>query len=228
MAALGRRAAALRTPYREAIEAAVAAGPIPGIADEAVAVPGQSARLLRDLMYELMDLAPAPRAPRVPPVPPPTGWDDAPVPPALLVAVTAESGHYEVSRHPVEVAAVRTVALADPHLVVDDAEPDHRLADIADVVIRRPGSAGRTAGLPLAEAAAEYPRSLCVADVSRGRCVVAVADDRTVEFECDSATVDPAVLASIVHHHLETDTPLPKRAIVRTGRAHLTAELPPT
>jgi hypothetical protein len=198
MAALGRRAPPLTRPYRESIETAIARGPLPGTAEEAIASPGRSARLLRDVMYELMGLDPI-GEPRVLPAPAPVPQREAEVP-ALLAEVGGGAGRLRVGRYPAEVSASRSIRLADPHLVVDDTEPDARLRRMADVLVRRRDSPGLSADRPLAAMLDAHPGCLCAADVSPGRCAVRLHDGRDLAYAVDG--LDPAIAASVAYHLL--------------------------
>jgi hypothetical protein len=181
------------------------------ITDAVTAVPGESGRLLRDAMYDLLGLAP------------PSSWAvPAPVPAVALPAgpVTAtwttvawDGFGFTVERHPAWLDHDRSRP-DGAHLVVDAAEPG--LLQMADVIVERD-----PIGSPYALIAEAMRRYGCLVAAVQHRtdgCLAGVRDGPTVEFT--SAGGDPAIAASMLHDWVSAGRPverLPRTVQVRRG-----------
>ncbi|WP_157610170.1 hypothetical protein [Spirillospora albida] len=186
------------------------------IAEEAFAFQGRSLEILRAEMYRLMRLDQPSRRVRVtavpPPVPEPRTWEDAERP-ALIAAVTikesAGRAEFVVERVPAEMVDLRSVPLhGGRHLVVDGTETDHRLREIADIVLHRAGSGPEPGDVPT------------VAEASDGECRVRLPDGGVVRLRA-TPDVDCGLLASAVHAWSaqgRTIAALPPRLVLRVGR----------
>ncbi|MCP2164042.1 hypothetical protein LX83_000882 [Goodfellowiella coeruleoviolacea] len=207
-----------RLGLRDQVEHALAthrADRFAAITNRVFARVGESTRLLRDLLYRELGLAP-------PPSPPVLSRVDDPVPD--LREVTAFSVHSEfvdastlrLWRYP---AAVQR--LGDPdthrqplpanavrHLAVDEAEADLTLPQNASVLVRRDvGTAAEAAGWT-ANALENHPGARVAAGATAEGCLARLRDGRLVRVRVTGPPPDPMLLASAVY------------AALRAGRLH--------
>lgn len=185
------------------------------IADEAFAFQGRSLEILRAEMYRLMRLDQPSTRVRVtavpPPVPEPRTWEDAEQP-ALLAAVVIEESagraEFIVERVPAEMVDLRAVPLrGSRHLVIDGTETDHRLREIADVVVQREGGSPEPGGASM------------VAEAGDRECRVRLPDGGVVRLRA-ALSIDSGLLASAVHAWStqgRTIEALPPHLVLRVG-----------
>lgn len=186
----------------------------------ALAVPGQALGLLRETVYDLLDLSPptGPAALRLAPVDPrpvPGDHTKALAASVVLTRVEGETGQERVSvrRYP---AAVRHLidgasdgasdeANGSPRAFRHLSSPDDLRAretvESASVLVR--GTPARTAAEALRwieGTLARYPGALlATVAVEGGGCRVGLADGRTVEVSATGPVTDPEVLGAVVY-----------------------------
>ncbi|WP_152552135.1 hypothetical protein [Actinokineospora spheciospongiae] len=180
----------------------LAGQPVPpelaAVAELASSGRGESARLLRTALYDLIDLPepPEPADATAVPVPPPVSdRGRSHLVTATIVAVTEDSAEVELVRYPAP--RLEDWVGGSAHLVVGLAEPYRRWLDLAEVVVvdRSPADA--------AAVLASLPGCLLAA-VSDGPPTVLTADGTRVRFTEVTGDGDPhpetaALCASAVH-----------------------------
>lgn len=172
----------------------------------AFATPGQALSRLRTALYHLLKLAEPGSA--QPPSPLTLPRPDTPTTTVTswMVSTTAgsEAGHpvITIRRHP---ATVSGVAGEDAdgylHLVCDEEERDHRLAESASVLIRRhPATTAVTALRWIQDTLKRLPGSRLAATALRGSgCLMGLRDGRIVEATVTGPAVDPGLPAALVY-----------------------------
>ncbi|SEP49431.1 hypothetical protein SAMN04489732_11349 [Amycolatopsis saalfeldensis] len=206
----------VRSDLASQINATIEAGPVPGIAEQAVEYPGKCAEILRPLLYAMLDLT----EPARPAVFPPLG-DPAPQvqpPTTLRVAVHNEGATLAVTRFPAAVPHTGE-PLPGTH-VVAHAE----LSTLADLegaaVIHR----DRTDDFPAwaAETARRRPTARLIAATAPGRCLIRTEDGATTTLAVPP-DVDPLAVASAAYWHAVRNLPLTTLRF-RLGPHQITAE----
>lgn len=179
----------------------------PGIAEvsaKATSVPGDSARILRALFYERMQLAEPAGPVLLEPVELP--HRDAafmvprrsPVPAATVCAVTVDGAAVRLRRYPARLGTDADDHLARTHLIADASDPDKHTRQQADVLVAR--------GLPddatFAAVSLAHPRcSLVALPDGPGACVVATPAGRhaRLTWESDDPRMSAWAAASAAH-----------------------------
>jgi hypothetical protein len=181
------------------------------ITDAVTAVPGESGRLLRDAMYDMLGLAP-----------PPSWAVPAPVPAVTLAARPITATWTAVAWDGLRPTVERLPAWVGhsgsrpdrAHLVVDAAEPG--LLQVADVIVERDPIGSPRAWI--SDAMIRYGCLVAAVQHRTSGCLAGVRNGPTVELT--SAAGDPAIAASILHDWLSAGRPverLPRTLRVRRG-----------
>ncbi|BAU83382.1 hypothetical protein SLA_2455 [Streptomyces laurentii] len=209
-------------PLRPRVEAALTGtGHAPRLAEvaaRAFAEPGTALPRLRELVYELLRLAPPKRlparGPRAFPLPPPHTARAR----SLLVRTTvvrddgtAGELHVHVDRFP---AGLATDPAEDDHrywhLACDVDEPDTRLTESATVVSAASGvCAPGAAAEGVARLLADFPGARIAALPREADCLVGLRDGRTVRVAAPdgAALTDPGTAAAAVYACLRAGVP---------------------
>ncbi|GAA3536215.1 hypothetical protein GCM10022222_19870 [Amycolatopsis ultiminotia] len=186
------------SPLPDQLAAAIAAGPIADVAEQAVEYPGKCAEVLRPLLYDLLGL-PAPAWPAVfPPVADPTP-ERQPVA-AFRVGVTADGDALTVTRFP---AAIPGPPMRGQHVVAHAELATLSELEGADVVYRE---AAADFASWARETARHRPHARLLAEVTPGLC--RVWTDGSVTELTAAPGEDPLLLASQAHWRAVRRLPL--------------------
>ncbi|MFC6090294.1 hypothetical protein [Saccharothrix lopnurensis] len=171
--------------------------PLGEFTDRVLGAPGQSARLLNDVVRGVLELPPAP-PPRLRPLPEPTRFETPAVGSHWCAAKVAPGGGgVELERFPVVAGCPPPVAAQDPFLVVDvQWEVDEVRRSNAEVIVdSEPRPAEQEARTWLLDALDRYPGAAVAAARLDSGCLLALRDRTVVGLDGD----DPAIAAAAFH-----------------------------